>query len=70
MDGTINYIYNKVFIDDGTLKKINKKLKTQTAIICIFAWAVCVTVANVKQQDDKIEKLVKEVEELKKTKGE
>lgn len=70
MDEMLNYICSRLRVVDIDFRSINKALKTQAALNAIFAGVVWVTVANMKQQQEEIRKLTKEVEELKKEKGE
>lgn len=74
---TLNYIFGNLRATEGAIGHIGKCLKTQNRINKRFATFALVLAANaaliniyIKEQDRKIEKLNKAIEELKELKGE
>ena len=70
MSTMLSYIFNSLANADADLRKINKALRTQSALNGIFAGVIYFAVNQLKQQQEEIKKLTEEVEELKKEKGE
>lgn len=77
MNGMIDYIFNSLKTSDKAIANINKTLSVQNRLnnaVTIFVIATLVNVAVIKnrirEQDEQINKLTKEIEELKPEKGE
>ena len=70
MNDVVSYIFNRLKAADVDLREINKALRTQACINCLFVGLTWFVVAEWKKQRDEILKLTAEVEELKEKKGE
>lgn len=77
MENTFNYIFGNLMVNNNAIKQIAKCLKTQSRFnMCMVTFTVFATLgamslnAQINEQEEKINKLTKEIEELKETKGE
>ena len=70
MNDIFSYIFNRLKAADVDLKNINRALRAQSTLNCIFAGVTLYALARMKQQRDEIEELTEKVEELKEKKGE
>lgn len=77
MDEMMNYIFGSIRTSEVAVKNISKALTKQTKINKSFRlFAICVTVNLViseierREQSEKIRKMEKEIEELKRSEGE
>lgn len=74
---TLNYIFGRLHTTEEVIVRIGKSLKIQNKINKRFATLALLTSVNValiaahiREQDKKIDRLSKEIEELKEKKGE